>query len=219
MAKILECHHNLNNSYIPMEVDEESTVHVYSTVRLPISNLFCDLVWLTWSSLTILSGAPFTVAVIQIPQRYQAVGDNSPIRAGVNLLPFTLLLSVGSIFASISTSKSRAPPIFVFLVGAILQTVGCALMSTLGVEVGRKAYGYEVILALGLGMNLGMGIILTPQLIRGDGQCRSNQSFYTFFNLSLFHSDCFGRSYTSPSARWGHRPCSHNYCSQLLCQI
>ncbi|KUJ10779.1 MFS general substrate transporter [Mollisia scopiformis] len=103
--------------------------------------------------------APFTVAVIQIPQRDQAVGATSPIRAGVNLLPFTLMLSVGSIFASISTSRSRAPPMFVFLVGAILQTVGCALMSTLGVHVGSKAYGYEVILALGLEAKINVGSI------------------------------------------------------------
>lgn len=100
---------------------------------------------------------------------------------------------MGSIFASISTSKSRLPPVFIFLLGAILQTVGCALMSTLGVHVGSKAYGYEVILAFGLGLNLGMGIILTPQLIRGSDQCRSNPpSFHISIAYFYFQATAMG---------------------------
>lgn len=98
---------------------------------------------LTRSRLTILSGVPFTVAVIQIPQRYQTVGQTSPVRAGVDLLPSTLLLSLGTIVASVASSRFRIPPLFVFLVGGIFQTVGCALISTLGVHLGSKVFEYS----------------------------------------------------------------------------
>ena len=112
--------------------------------------------------------------MIQIPQKYQTVGGTSPIRAGVDLLPYTLLLSLGTIFASVASSRFRVPPVFVFLVGAVFQTVGAALMSTSGVQFASKIYGYEIILSLGLGLDLGMGILLTPQLIKGQDQCEFN---------------------------------------------
>jgi len=127
--------------------------------------MMTNRIFMTPILLTILSGAPFTVAVIQIPQRYQAVTQTSAIRAGVDLLPFTLLLCGGSLIASVLGSKLRVPALYLFLVGAILQTVGSAMMSTLGIYLGPKVNGYEAILAVGLGLNLGMGILLTPQVV------------------------------------------------------
>ena len=43
-----------------------------------------------FSRVSILSGAPFTVAVIGVPQRFQAVNPSSPLQTDVRFLPFAL---------------------------------------------------------------------------------------------------------------------------------
>ena len=118
-----------------------------------------------------LAGAPFFVTRIQIPQRFQIVNGTSTLEAGVRMLPFILAIPISTAFASISTSKLRMPPIYLFALGCIFQSVGTGLMSTLPVNMGPKDYGYEVILGLGLGLNIGSVIIVTPNLIRGKDQC------------------------------------------------
>ena len=126
---------------------------------------------LTKYRINFLSGAPFTVAVIQVRQRFQTVSGSSALIARTRLLPFTLSISVDSALVSVLGCKLRIPPISVILFGSILQTVGAALMSTLLAEVNGKNYDYEALLGIGIGLNIGMIIVLTPQVIRGKDQC------------------------------------------------
>ena len=126
---------------------------------------------LTDDSITFLAGVPFTVAIIQIPQRFQTVSATSAFQAGVRLLPFTLGSSIGVIFGNVLASKIQVPPIFILLGGAILQVISTALMSTLSVDPGAKVYGFEMLLSIGLGINIGTLVQFTPQLIRGKDQC------------------------------------------------
>ena len=126
---------------------------------------------LIYDSVTFLAGIPFTVAIIQIPQRFQTVSATSALQAGVRLLPFTLGSSVGTISGNILASKLQVPPIFILLGGAVLQVLSTALMSTLPVEPGAKIYGFEMLLSIGVGINIGTLIQFTPQLIRGKDQC------------------------------------------------
>ena len=88
-----------------------------------------------------LDGVPFFTAIIQIPQRFQIVNGSSTLEAGVRLLPFILVVPISTAFASLSASKLKLPPIFLFTMGCVLQTVGAALMSTSPVNVEPSAYG------------------------------------------------------------------------------
>ena len=135
---------------------------------------------LTVSSISFLSGVPFTVGTIQIPQRFQTVSSASALEAGIRLLPFTLCASVGTVTANILASKLQIPPLFILLVGAILQIVGTVLMSTLPIEVVPRVYGYEVVLSVGVGLSLGMLIQFVPQLIRGKDQGKQFHSMHQF---------------------------------------
>ncbi|KAI9842654.1 MAG: hypothetical protein M1837_007021 [Sclerophora amabilis] len=121
---------------------------------------------------TFLVGAPFTVAVIQIPQRFQAVNGTTPLGAGVRLLPFAFASPVGSFVSSIIAGKAKVPPIYLILVGAVLQVVGYALLSTIstGSEIQPAQYGYEVITGLGVGVNISTLILMTPFTIEKRDQ-------------------------------------------------
>ena len=120
----------------------------------------------------ILAGVPMYVALIQIPQRFQTVNGTSTLEAGIRLLPFALTTPISSVLATIAASRLQVPPIFILFLGAILQTVGTALLSTSSITVGPATYGYETILGVGLGLNIGTVILLTPNLIRGKHQCQ-----------------------------------------------
>lgn len=123
-----------------------------------------------------LAGVPFFVTIIQIPQRFQIVNGTSTVEAGVRMLPFILLVPISTAFASMSASKLKLPPIYLFAVGCILQSIGTGLMSTLPLDIGPRNYGYETILGIGLGLNIGSVVIVTPNLIQGKDQC-----LYTYF--------------------------------------
>ena len=49
---------------------------------------------------TVFMGAPFTVAVISLPEHFQTVNGVSPLTAGIHILPFALSAPVGSTISS-----------------------------------------------------------------------------------------------------------------------
>ncbi|KAL8860209.1 MAG: hypothetical protein Q9178_003473 [Gyalolechia marmorata] len=60
----------------------------------------------------LLTGAPFTVAVTQLPLKSQAVHGVSPLDAGIRLLPFAILSPIGSGIAAGVAGKGKVPPAF-----------------------------------------------------------------------------------------------------------
>lgn len=64
------------------------------------------------------------------------------------------------------------PPAIVVLVGAIFQIVGIVLLSTLPVhrETIAATYGYEVIVGIGLGLNIAALMILPPYVVEKRDQ-------------------------------------------------
>lgn len=117
--------------------------------------------------ITVLSGAPFTVAVVELPQRFQAINAVSPLDAGIRFLPFALSSPFGSGIASVLVSKVKILPAFIVVFGAVLQTVGASLMSTLPVsqELMAANYGYQIVIGFGLGMNIAGLMVLTPYVV------------------------------------------------------
>ena len=116
----------------------------------------------------LFSGAILITAVITIPQRFQVINDLSAFDAGWRLLALMLCVPIGSALPGILIPKLKVPPCYVFLAGAILQTIGVALMGTLSisdVKVPKAQYGYQVILGLGIGLTLSSLLIAAPTVI------------------------------------------------------
>jgi Na+/melibiose symporter-like transporter len=122
----------------------------------------------------IMTGGPFTVCVIQIPQRYQTVNGLSPLGAGVRLLPFAIASPIGSAFAPTLCKKAKVPPIYLCLIGSALQIVGFALLSTLpnSSSIFPGQYGYQVIAGFGVGINLACLVVMAPFTVEERDKCK-----------------------------------------------
>ena len=122
------------------------------------------------------------------------VNDLSAFNAGWRLLALMLCSPLGSVVSGYLVQKIKVPPVYVFFVAAILQTVGLALMGTLDVSdpnVPSAQYAYQVILGLGIGLTLSSLIIAAPVVIDDKD---TGTSHLIFIRLILFHfcSSAFG---------------------------
>jgi hypothetical protein len=113
-----------------------------------------------------LSGAPYIVAIIDIPQRFQTFGVDA-FGAGARLIPFNLLIALGAVVVNIIAGKSRVPPIILLLVGAVLQVTGVCLLSSMTntSSVPASIYAYQVLTGLGIGIVFGLCLVLPPAVI------------------------------------------------------
>jgi cyanate permease len=95
---------------------------------------------------------PFYVIFVQLPQRFQVVNFTSAERAGILLLPATLMTPVGAMVAGLAAKK--VPIEFVLIVSATLVCLGVGLLGSLPTHstLWPGTYGYEVITGLGLGL-------------------------------------------------------------------
>ncbi|KAF5980111.1 major facilitator superfamily domain-containing protein [Fusarium bulbicola] len=82
-------------------------------------------------------GACFYAAIILLPQRFQSVNGLSALNAGLKMLAFTLVSPVFSMACGVALSKKPLAVYILLFTGAALTTL---------------AYGYEVILGVGLGL-------------------------------------------------------------------
>lgn len=111
--------------------------------------------------LILLTGFPYFVAIINLPQRFQVVNGDSPIMAGVHLLPLLCAMAFGSFLGgAVSSKKNFTSPTLVF--AACLILLGCGLLSTLGggKEFYKPTYGYELILGFGVGLSFSSATFL-----------------------------------------------------------
>jgi hypothetical protein len=100
-----------------------------------------------------LLGMPFYAAIVQLPQRFQSVNFKSAERAGVLLLPVTLMTPVGAMLSGIVMGKKIAAE-YILIASTALTSVGIGLLSSLPTDspfwVGT--YGYQIITGIGLGL-------------------------------------------------------------------
>jgi hypothetical protein len=107
-------------------------------------------------------GFPFVAIVVNIPQRAQAVYGFSPLRAGLALLPLLLTSPLATALSGYLTSNLKIPPLYLILIGAVLQVVGVGLTCSLPTNtfsIPPQQYGLEVL--MGLGFGLGLSTLLT----------------------------------------------------------
>jgi MFS family permease len=99
-----------------------------------------------------LLGMPFYVVFVQLPQRFQTVNFTSAQRAGILLLPATLVSPVGAMIAGLAAK--RIPIEIVLILSAVVVTAGIGLLGSLPTysHMWPGLYGYEVITGLGLGL-------------------------------------------------------------------
>ncbi|OTA64073.1 putative multidrug resistance protein fnx1 [Hypoxylon sp. EC38] len=109
-------------------------------------------------------GGPTIISMFLIPQRFQLIYNTSSLNAGVYLIPFTITIPLGTIFASIIAGKLKVPPVYIILAGSCLQIVGFSLLSTLPstLEIPPRIYGYEIITGWGCGMNFSLLFVMIP---------------------------------------------------------
>ncbi|KAG8526402.1 uncharacterized protein KY384_000396 [Bacidia gigantensis] len=111
--------------------------------------------------------------------RFQVVNDLSAFGASWRLLALMLCSPVGTVLSGLLVTRVKVAPLYIFLVGAILQTIGLSLMGTLSVSnngVPSAQYGYQVLLGLGIGLTLSVLIVAAPLAIeeKDTGLCLLN---------------------------------------------
>ncbi|KAJ4301148.1 hypothetical protein N0V90_003238 [Kalmusia sp. IMI 367209] len=100
-----------------------------------------------------LLGFPFTVMFIQLPQRFQGVNFTSAERAGILLLPVSLLTPVGAMVGGALNGK-KIPAEYILLMGTAIVSIGTGLLSSLPIDsaISNSTYGFEIITGFGLGL-------------------------------------------------------------------
>ncbi|KAI1305648.1 putative multidrug resistance protein fnx1 [Xylaria venustula] len=112
----------------------------------------------------ILLGGPTVICMFILPQRFQLVYGTSGLDAGARLIPFTAVIPIGSIFASILAGKHKIPPVYLLILGSALQVLGFALIGTLPstLEIPSRIYGFQVLAGWGCGINFSLLFLLIP---------------------------------------------------------
>lgn len=126
--------------------------------------------WIGTLILSFLSGIPYNIIVIDIPQRLQTVHGISPLGAGVRLIPFNFMIALGCILINVFAMKTRIAPIYLVFAGSIIQLVGIALLSTLSstnimAPAPSVIYGWEILSGFGIGMVWGMLLVIPPHVV------------------------------------------------------
>lgn len=114
-----------------------------------------------------MAGGPIIVCTFQLPQRFQVVHGRSIINAGVQLLPFSAAVPVGTVTGTILIGKIRVPYVYSALFGSLLQVLGYGLLSSVksaSSTIPHYMYGYEILAGFGGGVNLVTFLATVPTL-------------------------------------------------------
>ncbi|GKT93539.1 MFS multidrug transporter protein [Colletotrichum tofieldiae] len=111
------------------------------------------------------TGPAFMTALINLPQRFQAVNGLSPFNAGVHLLPLLLSSPLATAVSGHLATKWDVSPFYLLLFGATMQMLGIGLASSAAPDQLRRLLGFEVIMGFGFGMTLVTLLIYVPFLV------------------------------------------------------
>jgi hypothetical protein len=126
-------------------------------------------------------GSSFITVIIYIPQKFQIVVEDSPLKAGYRLLALTLATSGGAAIAGVLVQRLRIALFYVLLAAGILQTIGLSLLSTLSnsdQNFPPSVYGYQIILGVGFGISFATVVMMIPLVVekRDMGTSQSKKS-------------------------------------------
>ncbi|KAJ5650183.1 uncharacterized protein N7484_003906 [Penicillium longicatenatum] len=116
----------------------------------------------------LLSGVPMVTLVLELPLRFMSVNGRSGLTAGIDILPFTLMIAFGSALSGGLTAKGRVPPFVVLLFATTLQVLGVGLLFSVPIDttIPARIYGYEILAGLGTGLSLTTLLSVTPFLVK-----------------------------------------------------
>ena len=126
--------------------------------------------WMGTLILSLLSGIPYNIIVIDIPQRLQTVNGISPLGAGIRLVPFNSMIALGCILINVFAMRTRIAPIYLVFAGSVIQLIGLSLFSTLAssnimTPAPSVIYGWEILSGFGIGMVWGMLLVIPPHVV------------------------------------------------------
>lgn len=109
-------------------------------------------------------GAISVTFIFKLPIRYQTVQGLNSFQAGLRLLPFSLSGPMGSVVSAGLCKSLRIPPIYIIIVGSILQVLGIIFTSRISTTDlnWNGLYGLEVLIGIGFGFCLGGATLLIP---------------------------------------------------------
>lgn len=93
--------------------------------------------------------------MVYLPDRFQIVGGDNPVTAGLRLLPLLAGSAVGTFVAG-GLSSRRNLTAYTLIVASSLQIIGYGLMTKLEPNKGapNAVYGYQIILGIGFGAHI-----------------------------------------------------------------
>lgn len=141
------------------------------------------LTWLGRCAFT--SGFPFTVAIVNLPQRFQMVNGKSPVTAGIGVLPLLLLSAVGSGVSGAIVSKKNIA-FYVLLASNVFEILGTGLLSSLPTsqDVPVQIYPYMAILGIGFGSSVVSLMVVTRTEVDEEDQ-GSSASLHSYDALKV----------------------------------
>jgi uncharacterized membrane protein len=107
------------------------------------------------------------VVIVYLAQRFQVLTKLSPLNAGIHIIPYSAVATVGAMLACLASRKFRIPVVYFALLGSILHTVGMALLSILPETESYpgEGYGYEAIAGAGVGITIGILTLAVPFIV------------------------------------------------------
>ena len=120
--------------------------------------------------ISLLSGIPYNIIVIDIPQRLQTVAGISRLGTGIRLVPFNFMIALGCILINVFAMRTRIAPIYLVFAGSVIQLVGLSLISTLSsndimTPAPSVIYAWELLSGFGKGMVWGMLLVIPPHVV------------------------------------------------------
>lgn len=123
-----------------------------------------------WASFlySMMSTAALTVVVYYIPLWFQAVKGQSPVKAGISMLPTILSLVAAAILAGAFTQKVGYywPAM---IAAPIVASVGTGMLTTLKVDTGHpKWIAYQFLTGFGVGMGMQQTVLAVQAVLPGQ---------------------------------------------------
>ncbi|KAJ5825522.1 hypothetical protein N7474_002660 [Penicillium riverlandense] len=154
----------------------------------PMRWLF-DRPWLGILISAFVTGAPFNVVLVYVPQQAQILLGKSPLDSGIYLIGYSAVAAVAAALANIASSRGRIPFVYSLLVGCAIHTVGVGLLSTVATSEGFQVTDivYEIIAGAGIGLTMGILMLSIPYIFRFLGGAISLAIASNILNGNLAH--------------------------------
>ena len=114
-----------------------------------------------------MSGIPYNILIINIPQRFQDLDGASPFTSAVRLIPFNLLIAITCVLVNVFLMKSGVPCVYFLLLGSLIQVAGLAWFCVLPQDgtLPSTIYGCQIITGFGIGCILGITLLMPPLVV------------------------------------------------------